>query len=70
MSYPKWMYHASVEDPTLVESEEQEDGLDPGWADSPAAALDLSASSIPARKGPGRPRSPKKSNAKTEEIHA
>lgn len=68
MSYPKWMYHASVEDPTLVESEEQEGGLDAGWADSPAAALEFSTSAAPERKSPGRPRGPKKQ--KTEEIHA
>lgn len=43
-SYPKWMYHATAEDPLKVESEVEERLLPPGWADTPAMALELTQS--------------------------
>ena len=52
MSYPKWMYHAaSGDEPKLVKSAEHFASLNPGWADSPAAALAL-AQAKPAAPAP------------------
>lgn len=59
MSYPKWMYHADSAEPLLVQDAEQNEKLPLGWADSPAAALELVVA------GPEKPEKPKQRKGKS-----